>query len=153
MEEKINIISPEDVEKLLIKDEEKIKELQQEQYKQLLNSMARLSYEEHKYAYALQLEEHYRQTGNMEGLAESLAMQGRYHEAYELAEDETRKQEYLEKAKALEQSSRCDCPQTRREGKNDIPTRYVEYKHYDPERKVTINFMRCIICNNLYPDE
>jgi hypothetical protein len=150
--DEFKIATPEDVDKLLTVDENKLKKIREDQLKMLLSSRSRISPEERIRAYAVVLEEHYRNSGNKEGLAESLALQGRYHEAVELTDDDLRKKEYKEKAEALTNSTKCSCPDTIKSGSDILPSRYTEYALLVEGKGEVIKFIRCTICNKLFTD-
>lgn len=118
-------------------------------YKELLTSRAFLSPEERQIAYAKQLEGHYRETGNTEGLAEALHLQGRFHEAMDISNIKERKEMYAEMAKSLDTATPCDCERVRNINGKYLPMVYIESVRPGKDGNM-VNFIRCTVCNNLW---
>ncbi|MBX3288374.1 MAG: hypothetical protein KF855_03420 [Acidobacteria bacterium] len=144
----MKIATPNDVKNVLALDDEQITELRKEQEKALkkFRSRARLNPLERRVGRGVELERHFRATGNMNGLAEALAMQGRFNEAAEYATRDDLKASFKEKAEACG-CSECDCPSHRDENGLELPNQYVEsYEVKDGKLEPSV---RCVVCNKL----
>lgn len=144
------VATPEDVAKVLELTPEKIEELRKEQALRLYRSRARLSPQERRMGRGIELEQHYREVGKPDGLAEALAMQGKYQEAAEVAVNEVLKKELAEKAAAVDASDDdCKCDNFTDTGKYSIPNQYIESYGYSAKHDKDMPFIRCTVCGNL----
>lgn len=138
------VATPADVDNVLALTDEKVAELQKERDLAIYQSRARLSPEERKRGRGVELERHYRITGNKVGLAEALALQGRYAEAAEIIPT------YLEKHKAVErEDADCSCDSFREEGDYLLPNQFVESYGYSKKHGKDMPFVRCNACGEL----
>lgn len=144
------VATPEDVAKILELTPEQIQELRKEQALRLYRSRAVLSPQERRIGRGIELERHYREVGKPDGLAEALAMQGRYQEAAEVAVNEVLKRELAEKAAAVDAPDEdCKCDNFKDVGKYSIPNQYIESYGYSAKHGKDMPFVRCTVCGTL----
>lgn len=146
------IIHPEAIASLLSVTPDKLAEIRKEQehLAQLKNSRARLNPEEMMRARGAELERHHLKTGDMDNLAEALAMQGRYAEAAIVANRQDLKDHFTEMSEAVECSDEmCDCDPFRREGNLNIPNHSDEHRGWSEKHGKTVHFIRCFQCKRL----
>lgn len=144
------VATPEDVAKILELTPEKIEELQKEQALKIYRSRAILTPQERRIGRGIELEKHYRETKQPDGLAQALALQGKYAEAAEIAVDETLKKELTQRAAAVEaDDDDCECDNFRDQGQYSVPNQYVESFGYSIKHGTDMPFIRCTVCGNL----
>lgn len=146
--ERKDVATPDDVRKMLALDDGQIEELRKEQEKALrkFRSRARLNAAERRIGRGVELERHFSQTGNLDGLAEAFAMQGRFAEAAETAVREDLQATFTEKANAC-LCNGCDCPSHSEEEGLMLPNQYIE--SYEIKNGKMEPAVRCQNCNNL----
>lgn len=145
-----SVATPEDVTKALTLTPEQIEELRREQLLKLYRSRARLSDNERRIARGVELEDHYLKTGNKDGLAEALMLQGRYGEAADVAESDSYKQELYEKADAIQKNDQhCGCDRYKETGGYNLPQQYVEFYGHSHKHGREVPFIRCTNCGDL----
>jgi hypothetical protein len=145
-----SVATPEDVARLLELTPEKIEELKREQLLALSRSRARLSDNERRVARGIELEQHYKLTGNRQGLAEALMLQGRYAEAAEVASTTEQKQAYLKKADAVtKEDAHCGCDRFVETGEHNLPQQYIESYGHSLKHGGEVPFIRCQTCGDL----
>lgn len=143
---------PTNIAKLLELTPEKQAKMDAEQaeWGKLANSRARLNKREQGMARGVELEHHHRQTGNRDGYAEALAMQGRFQEAANVAKRKDLKQTFIEKHVAVMQADDdCQCDNFRNENGLKVPNQSVECYAFSEKHKSVMPFIRCHICGNL----
>lgn len=146
------VATPEQIARLLDITADRREEVRKEQERlaRLYRSRARLSPEKRRIARGMQLERHYRKTNNFDGLAEALAMQGRYKAAAEVASSEELKRRFAEKAEAVErEDANCRCDDFRETPRGFIPNQYVESYGYSQKHGREMPFIRCTACGEL----
>lgn len=143
------ITTAEGVAKLLELTPEKLDQIRIEQ-EALKTGRARLNNDEKALQRARALELHYRTTGNADGLAEALGMQGRYAEAVELAERPDLKEHFAELALAVEtDDAMCACDPYRTVNGVRIPNQTDEFRGWTPKHNKVVPFIRCHGCGRL----
>ncbi len=143
------LASKEEISKKLALTEKKQEQIEQEQKKllKLSKSRARLNKREVVRARGVELERHHKNTNNHDGLAEALAMQGRFREASEIAVREDLRAEYQRFAKASEiDDTPCDCDKITDDG---TPTEFIEKEAYSEKHGAVMAFIGCSICGEL----
>jgi hypothetical protein len=127
-------------EKVLLREE-------QERVSRLYTSRARLSRAERNRGRGLELEVHHRRTGNMDGLGEALAMQGRFEEASQVVEREDLKKEFTAKAKAVAKPDNdCDCDSFSDVNGVLIPNQNVVKYVWSEKHSKEMPLIYCSIC-------
>jgi len=144
------VATPEDVQKFLELTEEQKEEIRREQALRLYRSRALLTDNERRIGRGIELEKHHRITGNKDGLAEALALQGRYGEAAEVAVSDQLKAEYQEKFRAVEREDcDCSCDSFKQEGEFNLPVQYIEMYGHSVKHGGEVPFIRCTTCKEL----
>lgn len=144
------VATPADVLKALALTDEEQEKLRKERDLAIYQSRAMLTPEERKRGRGVELEQHYRLTGNKTGLAEALALQGRYLEAAEIVEDDRLRSVYSEKHRAVERDDDdCACDSFKETGQYLLPTQYVESYGYSDKHGKDMPFIRCTACGEL----
>lgn len=144
------VATPADVLKALAMSEERQAELQKERDLAIYRSRARLSSAERRIGRGIELERHHRITGNKDGLAEALALQGKYQEAAEVAQSDRLKAEYSEKCRAVERpDDDCECDSFYESGNYLLPNQYIEFYGYSEKHGQEMAFVRCQACREL----
>lgn len=144
------VATPEDVRRLLNKTPEEAEELQKAQALQLYRSRARLSPEERTIGRGIELERHYRIVNKPDGLAEALAMQGKYAEAAAVAVSPAYKKDFQEMATAVDSADTdCTCDSHKETKDYLIPNQYVERYSYSQKHRRMMPFVRCTVCKTL----
>lgn len=144
------VATPEDVSKILHLTQEGIEELQREQKLALSRSRALLSDNDRRVARGIELERHYLITGDKNGLAEALKLQGRYWEAARAAKDPAIKAELTEMAMAVDKpDENCSCDDFKESDEYNLPQQYIEIRGYSEKHKSEITFIRCQECGDL----
>ena len=144
------VATPADVLKALALTDEKLAELQKERDLEIYRSRARLTPEERRRGRGIELEKHYRITGNKDGLAEALALQGKYLEAAEIAQSDRLKSQFSEKHRAVERPDvDCECDSFVESGQYLLPTQYIESYGYSEKHGKEMAFVRCQSCREL----
>lgn len=123
----------------LTQEQKEYIEIEQARYRRLNKSRAMLSPAERLKARGVELEDHHKQTGNRDGLAEALAMQGRYKDAAKVALRPDLAAQYAEYASASENEP-CKCDKFDAQG---MPTEFVEVDN--PNKPL----IRCTQCRKL----
>lgn len=148
-----DVATPSDVRRVLALSKEEKAEIKKEQDKllKLHRSRARLSPEERKLARGIELERHFRQTKNKNGLAEALAMQGKYEEAAKVAQTADLKKSLREKRDAVNSADAdCQCDTYYQTGGGVmLPNQHVESYGYSEKHKKVMPFIRCKCCRKL----
>ena len=139
------IATPEQVKEMLTPSEDQIQEYQKQHLK-LYRSRARLSSMERALGRAIELEMHFRQTGEPDRLAEALAMQGRFTEAANTAVSEELKQTFTNRAEAMI-AEPCFCDAV---DEHDQPNRYAESNTFIDGKATVI--IRCKNCGKRFVD-
>ena len=139
------IATPDNVREFLAVDDEKMQEYQ-EQHLKLYRSRARLTHAERVLGRGIELEQHFRQVGKPDGLAEALEMQGRYDEAAAVAVKPELKASLTEKAQGM-RNTKCDCDAIDAKGE---PNSYKESVTFVNGKPAVL--VRCTKCNSLYLD-
>lgn len=134
-----------DVVKVLALTPEKLEDLKREQQLLLYRSRAKLSPDERRVARGIELEAHHRLTGNSEGLAEALNMQGRYSEAAEVSDNPV----YTERAEAVEKEDKLCCDRFTESDGYNLPNHYSEFEGHSVRHGGTVSFIRCTKCGDL----
>lgn len=144
------VATPADVEKALSLTDEQLVDLQKERDLAIYRSRAILSPEERRRGRGVELEKHYKITGNMDGLAEAFALQGRYGEAAEVAASDRLKATYSEKHRAVEREDNdCECDSFSESGDYLLPNQYIESYGYSAKHGKDMPFIRCQACGEL----
>jgi hypothetical protein len=144
------VATPDQVKAMLTLTDEAAAELQKQQKLELYRSRAILSPEERQFARGIELEEHYKKTGDKDGLAEALSFQGKYAEAAEIAVREDLKAEYAEKAAAVaSEDVNCKCDDFRTDGEFNLPNQHVEFVGHSEKHNASMPFIRCQVCGEL----
>lgn len=144
------VATPGDVEKVLTLTPEEIEELQKEQQLKLYRSRAILSPQERRIGRGIELEQHYIQVGKPDGIAEALALQGKYKEAAETAITPERKAEYNEIAAAVDaDDADCACDNFTETKEHLLYNQYIEFTGYSKKHGRDMPFIRCRICGKL----
>lgn len=141
-----------DIRTFLALSDEETAELQKQQEKALkkFRSKARLTPAERVMGHGIELELHHRQTGNKDGLAEALGMQGRYLEAAHIAVNPKLAAVLLEKAEAIDSADDdCDCPGFEEIDGLRIPNQYVEGNVISQKHGGVMPAIRCKVCKKL----
>jgi phage FluMu protein Com len=146
------VATPSDVRRVLELSPEEIERLRKQQAKalKLYKSRARLSPREQQVGRGIELERHYRQTGNLDGLAEALSMQGRFAEAAAVAANPVLREQYLERDAAVHSpDDDCSCPTYREENGLHIPNQHVEANVVSLKHGDVMPAIRCRVCGKL----
>lgn len=144
------VATPEDAARALSLTKEELEEIKRDQLLALYRSRARLSDNDRRIARGVELERHYILTGNMDGLAEALSLQGRYAEAAEAATASDRKEELSERAGAVDKEDRlCGCDSHTENGKYNLPNRHIEFYGHSAKHGGEVTFIRCSRCGDL----
>jgi hypothetical protein len=144
------VATPDQVAELLALTPERIEELQKEQALKLYRSRAILTANERRIGRGIELEKHYLITGNRNGLAEALMLQGKYDAAADAAEDPEIKASYLEMHDAVHRDDKlCGCDLYRQENGCELPNHYVAKRGHSFKHRAEIAFVRCTQCGEL----
>ena len=143
---------PDDARRALELTPEQRQEIKKEQDRllKLFRSRARLTPLEFQKARGIELERHHKRTGNVNALAEALAMQGRFEEAAEYAVREDLKAIFTEKAEAVaSDDDDCECPRYTEDGDLFIPNQFIESEVVSTKHGAVMPAIRCRICKKL----
>lgn len=144
------VATPDDVQKALKLTPEQLDELRRDQKLALYRSRARLSDNERRIARGIELERHHRKSGDLDGLAEALRMQGRYEEAAESAISKDLKRECKELAGAVSKNDGpCGCDPFTGTGEYNLPNQYIECYGHSDKHNSEMPFVRCTRCGEL----
>lgn len=147
-----DVAQPSDVARFLEVSEDSLTEIQKEQKRllRLHNSRARLNRDDIQRARGVELELHHKKTGNKDGLAEALAMQGRFTEAATTAKSKELRASLREKRDAVKKSDGdCKCDTYQDANGTLLPNQFVESYGYSEKHKSSVPFIRCQVCGKL----
>lgn len=141
--------TPEDIRRLIgVPSEEDL--AAQVRLLDVYRSRARLTDAQREIARGVELEAVHRTTENGDGLAEALAMQGRFGEASTVAENPDLAAAMLEKHNAVYAPDvACDCDAFTEKDGYRIPNHYAEAVGYSFQHKASMPFIRCTLCGDL----
>jgi hypothetical protein len=144
------IATPDQVLKVLELTSEQMEEIRREQDLLLYRSRALLTPAERRRGLGVELEQHHLQTGNKDGLAEALSLQGRYKEAADTAASPELKKDYKERARAVDRpDDDCPCDTFQDFGEHSLPTQYIEFYGHSDKHGQEMPFVRCTLCGVL----
>jgi hypothetical protein len=144
------VATPAQVLKALELTPEEMADIRKEQDLMLYRSRALLTPAERRRGLGIELEQHHLKTGNKDGLAEALALQGKYKEAATTAVNKLLRREYAEKARAVTKpDSDCPCDSFQEIGEYNLPTQYIEFYGHSDKHGVDMPFIRCTLCGEL----
>lgn len=145
-----SVATSEQVLKALELTPEQISDIEREQALMLYRSRAMLTPNERRVGLGVQLEQHHLLTGNKDGLAEALSLQGRYLEAARTAQSTDLRKEYGERAAAVaKKDDDCSCDSFQEIGEHNLPTQYIELYGHSEKHNREMPFVRCTLCGEL----